>query len=283
MAYPLELTLADVQLKAVHNSYGTGKRTIAQQVTWNPGKPYRGGCCGIELDVVQKPGAWEWSVQHGGEYTGSKSVQLAHYLGQLNDWSAAQRRDHAPIFVHVDLKDSQGSHADFADEFDGYVREAMPDATFFGPAELLGGEATLLDAALAYGWPTVAEAWGQFIVCLSGGQRQRTDVYLQTNLFGRLCFADRDVNATILAGNVDPRAEPNRVIYNLRYDKLGALQRLIDPQYRRALIFRVYEVNDEETWQRAQKLGANLLATDQLFVTRWALASRECPLCPIGG
>jgi hypothetical protein len=281
MRYPTELTLADVCVKAVHNSYGTGKRKITEQLEWNADRPHRGGCCGVELDVVQENGGVRWCVQHGGEYTDAKSGQLAATLAKLDQWSAQRAGDHPPVFIHFDLKNSRGHHADFPDQFDDYVRAAMPAAQFFTPGELLGGADTLLDAALDHGWPALGEAWGTFIAVLSGNQGQRTKVYLETDLAARLCFADRDIGDTVVEGTFDPRDEPNRIIYNFRYHKLGAVPRLVAPEFRRALLFRVYEVNDEATWQRARQLGVNLIATDQVFFTKWAVASAGCPVCPL--
>ena len=279
MEFPHTASLSSLAVKTVHNSYGVNKQTLAKQLTWHPDHPYRGGSCGVELDIAQHASEPRWCVSHDARYTGSKSAQLARYLGQLDDWSAERNGDHPPVFINFDLKNSPGDDAAFAESFDLYVRKAMPRSQFFTSADLLNGHATLL-AAARNGWPTLQEVWGRFIGVLSGQQHRRSSSYCADPSM-RLCFADRDVGGDILDGTIDPEAEPNRVIYNFRYDKLAGLTQLIAPEFRDALLFRVYEVNDEDSWNLARSLGVNLIATDQVFVTKWALASRECPLCPI--
>ena len=277
--FPHAASLSSLAVKTVHNSYGVNKKSLAAQLTWHADHPYRGGCCGVELDIAQHATEQRWCVSHDAKYSGTKSVQLARYLGQLDDWSADRKGDHPPVFINFDLKNSPGFDAQFAVGFDAYVRAAMPRSQFYGPADLLNGHATLL-AAARNGWPALEQVWGRFICVLSGQEHRRTASYI-ADPSTRLCFADRDVGSDILEGTIDPRAEPNRVIYNFRYDKLAGLTQLIAPEFRDALLFRAYEVNDEDSWNLARSLGVNLIATDQVFVTKWAVASKECPLCPI--
>jgi hypothetical protein len=279
MEYPMASSLSSLVVKAVHNSYGVNKRTLAEQLTWNANRPYRGGACGVELDIAQHRTANRWCVSHDADYSSTKSAQLSRYLSGLDAWSAERNNDHPAVFIHFDLKNSPGDDAAFAVAFDDYVRAAMPRARFFEPGALRQGHATLFDAALN-GWPTLEQVWGRFICVLSGQQQCRTDSY-SADPSPRLCFADRDVMKDILEGPIDPRTAPNRIIYNFRYDRLAGLTQLIAPEYRDALLFRVYEVNDEDSWNLARAIGVNLIATDQVFVTKWALASSECPLCPI--
>jgi hypothetical protein len=282
MNYPKDVSLAKIRMKAVHNSYGNAKKTVGEQLTWNLDRPYRGGCCGLEFDLIQNAAGTAWSVQHGSKYSSAEVDQLETYLGDVDRWSADQNSDHPPIFLHFDVKNAPGTHADFAEAFDDYIRSAMPNCEFYSPGNHVHGADTLLEAGIEAGWPTVGEVWGHVICCISGNQEARKSAYVGNPLdHDRLCFVDRNVNDTIEAGTTDPEAEPNRVFYNFRYDRLATTPQLIVPWYRPALIFRAFEVNDWESWDRAKALGVNLFATDQVFVTKWALAAADCPLCPI--
>ena len=156
----------------------------------------------------------------------------------------------------------------------------MSGSMFYTPGELLGSAATLLDAASS-GWPTARAIWGRFICCMSGGELDRTWTYVDCSLNERLCFVDRNVNETIETGSTFPLDQPNRLFYNFRYDRLVATKLLVEPEFRPALLFRAYEVNDDVSWAKACRLGVNLIATDQVYFTTWASVAQDGPLGPI--
>ena len=94
----VDLPMQQIRVKAVHNSYGVAKLPIADQLTWHADRPYKGGSCGVELDIVQDVKGWSWSVQHGGKYSKSTKGQLSAYLTELDRWSAEQGGAHSTHF-----------------------------------------------------------------------------------------------------------------------------------------------------------------------------------------
>lgn len=264
------LLFSGASFKASHNSYSF-KPPVVRQLAWDSRKRYRAGCRGLELDVVQRKGGWDWSVQHGGGYVSDKAVQLQAYLGGLAEWSADMQGKHEVVTVHIDLKNSEGADSAFPAEFDSYLAKAMAGADVFTPGELLGSQTTLLSAAQDHGWPPIDELRGKFLFCLTGHQMSRTEKYTSGSQAQRLCFCDWDVNVAIDRPIPDP-GQPNRLFYNFYPLPYNAewVDALLTIAGREAFVIRAYEVNDHTRWRLALKAGVNVLATDQVFYTPWA-------------
>lgn len=269
----MDAAYSALQFKASHNSYGH-QGTLIQQLRWDAQQPHRGGCRGLELDIVQPSRRWAWSVQHGGEYSDEPTDQLSHHLAQLAVWSS-QWADHDPITLHIDLKNAKRSHQDFPEAFDDYLATHLGADRILPAGSLLNGRPDLLTAVKIDGWPSLEELRGRFIVCLTGGQKKRTESYLATGLADRLCFCDYDLGVAY-ASSLPDELPPNRVFYNFFPMPSQAWVKTIgDLRKIRYVVIRGYGINDDYTWQACKDAGVNVLATDQVFQTPWAVIGDE--------
>jgi len=144
-------------------------------------------------------------------------VTFVSALGEIARWSEAHPR-HVPIAIHVETK--QATVADdlpdlglttalpfdaaAADALDAEIRSAIPVAHIITPDEVRGAHATLEEAVLAGGWPTLADARGRIFFLLEGAA---IDAYVTgaPGLVGRLMFANAPPGtphaAVVIAGN----------------------------------------------------------------------------------
>jgi hypothetical protein len=120
---------------------------------------------------------------------------LIDCLGVVKAWSDANPR-HLPITIVIEAK-SEGflfiepipfGPAEF-DDLDAEIRFVFPDAQLITPDHVRGGAATLEEAVLKRGWPTLAEARGRVLFALDNPGAERLD-YLQghPSLTGRVMF-----------------------------------------------------------------------------------------------
>lgn len=269
-AASLDLPLSAAAFKASHNAYEIDKVSLADQLAWTPETPQQGGCRGIELDVHQEEkdtDHWRWSVSHDGKYDSDPDTQLSAYLRVLARWAATPSQVHGPMLVHIDLKDSFFDHSKFADQIDLYIQSALPGVSFYYASTLLGGNASLLDAVTARGWPTVGDLRHKVLVCLTGNQAARTDTYIAQMVAGkkRLCFCDREITEDLGSGTqVTVSKAPNRLILNFdmmsgdcQVPVAGSIDAL--PQ----VLLRAYAL-PPSLWRDAVNAGANILSMDIL-------------------
>jgi hypothetical protein len=147
----------------------------------------------------------------------SHHVTFVSALGEIATWSEAHPR-HVPIAIHVEAK--QATVADdlpdlglttalpfdaaAADTLDAEIRSAIPVTEIITPDEVRGAHATLEEAVLAGGWPTLAAARGRIFLFLEGAA---VDAYVAgaPGLVGRLMFVNARPGAphaaVVLAGN----------------------------------------------------------------------------------
>src|SRR6185295_10023709 len=102
----------------------------------------------------------------------SSCLTLVDCLKILKKWSDAHP-DHVPILVSFNAKDDslpngQGTQAlkfDAAayDALDAEIRSVMKPSDFLSPDAVQGNAATLREAIVTRGWPTLGEARGKFI------------------------------------------------------------------------------------------------------------------------
>lgn len=266
----LELPLSVAAFKASHNAYEIDKVSLADQLAWTPDAPEQGGCRGIELDVHQEQKdteAWRWSVSHDGKYDSDPDNQLSAYLRVLSRWAATPDQVHGPMLVHIDLKDSFFDHSKFADQIDRYIQSALPGVSFYYASTLLGGNASLLDAVAARGWPTIADLRQKVLVCLTGGETIRTEAYIAQLVVGRkrLCFCDREITDELTMGTqVTVSDAPNRLILN--FDMMSGACEVPAAGSIDALphvLLRAYALPPSR-WSDAVNAGANILSMDIL-------------------
>lgn len=249
------LRLNDIVAVGTHNSYKQAipPADMARLIAADPraeaidyahrplGEQLDAGMRQVEIDVYRddaggryaRPGddpamsAPGFKVMHmPGVDRRSSCITLALCLRELRTWSDAHP-DHAPILILLNAKDAPTPLAPEPEPFDaaGFdaldteLRRALPDDRRITPDEVQGGKATLRDAVLAGGWPTLAKARGRFIVALDEGPA-KVALYrgARRSLEGRVMFVNTDEAspaAAYLTLN-DPVAEGPRIAAAVR-------------------------------------------------------------------
>ena len=256
--------------KASHNSYDRDEQPITTQLQFHPDDPSACGCSGLELDIWQSNSEWKWSVSHTGGYSSKAENQLSAYLRQLRSWSD-QNPSHRVIELHIDIKNTPMSNAEFPAQFDAYLREYLPSSMLFTPSRLMTPESSdLVAGAQLNGWPALKLLAGKFIVCLSGNEGRKA-TYALTEPRERLCFADLELET-------DPVQFPDfnrgsRVIMNYHlYDRLSEnwIPQLQEMARQPGFLTRGYVLNDASIWEKAQVACLNIMATDRVSGHSWA-------------
>lgn len=215
--YPLDQTLRVNHLQAVgtHNSYhlkttkGVAEwdyshATLTEQLELQ-------GVRQFELDIHWLPDEGRFAVHHLPDVDqGTTCEYLTECVAELRRWSDAHRGHH-PIAVFIEAKDD----IDFAedekiaphmDALDAELRAAWPDRRI-EPDDLRGTHATLREAVIKDGWPTLGDARGTVIFVLLDRQREpgkplHDYTHGLTSLNGRAMFAtglESDPFAAVLA------------------------------------------------------------------------------------
>jgi hypothetical protein len=255
-----------VSFKASHNSYDRDE-TLVQQLAWDPNQPWQGGCRGLELDINQSEDGNYWSVGHVGGYS-SKERQLSQFLNELRVWSQ-DGPDHDVVTLYLDLKEV---HEGFADDLDQYVSQYL-GRPIYRPGELMGAQSSVPNGARAYGWPTLNQLRGKFIVVLSGDSDAKA-AYSNEDPRERLCFADKDRDADE-SPESNTRVFFNYHLYESDHDEWGPVFRAqaTNP----ASICRGYVINEGDFWDNALAAGCNIPSTDKVRNHDWAMVSRSAP------
>jgi hypothetical protein len=163
--------LSHVTTVGVHNTYDPAAYPFLAQALDN-------GSSLIELDVWPDIVTHEWKVSHSNPlgnsnncvaasttadlYRGGANKDLESCLDDIRIWLAAHP-DHAPVTLKLEMKTGFSDNGGLGpDELDAAFRAHLGGAVF-KPADLLGGYATLDDAAKADNWPTVDAVHGKVI------------------------------------------------------------------------------------------------------------------------
>jgi hypothetical protein len=134
----------------------------------------------------------------------SRCWTLVECLEQVRDWSRAHP-DHVPIAILVELKtdvipDPLGVFVQplpigpaELDALDAEIRSVFSDDEVITPDDVRGDAATLEEAVLAGGWPTLGDARGKVLFLMDNGEPLRSD-YLagHPNLEGRVLFTNAE-------------------------------------------------------------------------------------------
>jgi hypothetical protein len=282
MAYG-SLKFHQCRFKASHNSYERDE-DLHQQLSWSASQPWQGGCRGLELDI------WRHSDASPGTSLGyftvahstPGNVPLANHLGHLLSYHA-NRLDHDPVLVTLDIKSSQGSASAFAAEIDHYIGEWFDRSLVYKPADLRARTPLprLIDVVRRAGWPRIDELQGKFVFCLSGteGWKRR---YTELASPGSLCFADFDVADDRSYEQLAPTLPTDRVFLNMHvfsddYDDW----KLSVPRLRKdGYIVRAYVLDSKGIWGKAMSAGVNVLSTDEVRGKTWAHVGQD-PFDPL--
>ena len=129
-------------------------------------------------------------------------LSLVSCLEQIEGWSDANP-SHLPIAVLLELKDDPLSFGSFTfttpepwtaaamDSLDAEIRSVMDPSDLITPDDVRGAHATLEEAVLSDGWPTVGDARGKVMFLMDNSGSYRTD-YLagHPSLQGRVLFTN---------------------------------------------------------------------------------------------
>jgi hypothetical protein len=132
----------------------------------------------------------------------STCLTMVACLATIEAWSDANP-SHLPIAVLVELKDDPLSFGEFTfttpepwtaaamDALDAEIRSVVGPDDVITPDDVRGGAATLEEAVLSTGWPTLGEARGKLMFLMDNGGSYRTR-YLDghPSLAGRVMFTN---------------------------------------------------------------------------------------------
>ena len=130
-------------------------------------------------------------------------LQLTDCLGEIEAWSAAHPW-HLPIMVWMEPKDEDldgaipelMTIAGHYEELEETILGVIPRAEILTPDDLRGDHATLPEAILAEGWPTLGALRGKVLFSmLDSGSNRAAYLEPADNLAGRLLFVDSDSEA----------------------------------------------------------------------------------------
>ncbi len=134
----------------------------------------------------------------------STCLSLVACLDAIEGWSDAHP-SHMPIAILLELKDDEVPVSGFPfvvpdpydaaamDALDAEIRTVMAPDDMITPDDVRGGAATLEDAVLDTGWPTLGESRGKVMFLMDNGGDRRTD-YLagHPNLEDRVMFTNAE-------------------------------------------------------------------------------------------
>jgi hypothetical protein len=165
------LRVTDVTMRCTHNSYHVEPAEPlddSHRYTHAPLDVQLGelGVRAFELDVHVGADFPVFHIPLGLDDV-SNCPNLGACLGVINTWSASEPEHHL-IVVWIEIKDELDDGADIKDydALDAVIRGALPPERLYEPAEFKRGHATMREALLAEGWPTLGETRGQVMLVL---------------------------------------------------------------------------------------------------------------------
>ncbi|HWP64881.1 MAG TPA: phosphatidylinositol-specific phospholipase C1-like protein [Candidatus Limnocylindria bacterium] len=157
---------------------------------------------GMAPPVMFEPGMKVFHVQEVDFET--TCATLVECLETIRNWSSDNRR-HLPIVVLIEAKDDpiiDPLNLGFAvplpfdeaafDALDAEIRSVFPPRKLITPDDVRGTHATLEEAILTDGWPTLREARGKVMFLLDNEGKQAIYTAGHPNLEGRVLFTNAD-------------------------------------------------------------------------------------------
>lgn len=189
------LRVTDVTMRCTHNSYHIEPARPfddTHRYTHAPLDVQLGelGVRAFELDVHSGAGFPVHHIPFGIDEL-STCADLGACLGVIDGWSAANAEHHL-LVVWIEIKDElDGVYIEDYAAFDAVIRGALPPERLYEPDEFKRGRATLREALLAEGWPTLGETRGQVMVVLLDVDEPHNRDYTNNyaTLDGRAMFA----------------------------------------------------------------------------------------------
>ena len=207
--YPLdaELTLSDVQLLGTHNSYHLAPEEFLVEDLDYSHAPLTTqladyGVRQFELDVNRVDPTDPIEVFHIFFVDEGTTCRLfTDCLGQMKAWSDLNP---AHVTLIVMLEPKNPFDAGLADslwtQLEEEVLSVWPRDRVIAPADVQGAAATLSEAVTTTGWPALGDGRGKILFALlDGGEHRDSYTHGESDLDGRLFFADSDPGAPYAA------------------------------------------------------------------------------------
>lgn len=215
-----ELRVNHLQTKGTHNSYhiAPGDGTIVPlEYTHAPldVQLAEQGVRQLELDVHWTAFTKSFAVYHEGFDKKTTCPTLKECLSLVQAFSAKHPAHH-PLFIQIELKDTitEAEAEDYFARLEGEVLAVLPRERLLTPDDVRGGGASLREAIVSKGWPTLGATRGKvafFIDNKSDAQMYYTRGHSDIN--GRLMFIDGEPSdpwAGVLLAN-DPISGASRI------------------------------------------------------------------------
>lgn len=187
----------DAVAKGTHNSYHVQSEGVTMEELAYTHAPLEvqldeQGVRHFELDIDRADGV-TFRVRHIAVIDeGSHCPTLAECLGTIDAWSAAHP-GHGPVLALLEVKEAVDAEEapEWLDALDALVASSIAPERLLTP-DRVQGDAVDLQAAIAAGWPTLAEVRGQVMIVLY--DRGLRDAYTrgETSLAGRPMFPMTD-------------------------------------------------------------------------------------------
>lgn len=263
-----------------------GGLEVEKLLTFFSETSWKGGCQGLSFDIVQNPNRiafdenWEFVVQRGGKYL-SNNPNLRKILKKIRHWSDSHPGHHV-ITIHINLKQNStfGDDRVFCEKIDQILAEELSSDRIYRPAFLLRDASNLLEGVKKYGWPSLEDLRGNFIVVLSGDDSKRLVsrrrmVYTYMEPYKRLAFVD--VDQEVAERYIKEYKgiknfyyqEGARVFLNIKYG-LSDWEKFSKQASQEGFITRVWKVDSQREWNLVKEAGVNLIATNKVYKSRWA-------------
>ena len=215
-------------------------------------------------ETLKKPGLKVFHIQEIDFR--SHCLLFTEGLKELKIWSKSHP-EHLPIIITINAKDKIIDIPDFRhplpfnaealNVIDKEIRAVLDESQLITPDLVRENSATLEEAILTKGWPTLEESKGKFLFVLDeGGEKQEAYIENHPSLQNRVMFTNSSVGnpeAAFLIIN-DPIKNKEQI---KNFVKQGYLVRTrADAGTWEA------RKNDYNRWQAALESGAQLISTD---------------------
>jgi hypothetical protein len=198
MIYPLDnhLRLNQLQIKGTHNSYHKKPRILLHE-GWNYSHASLydqldgQGVRSLELDLHISRDGKRLEVYHVAVLDeGSTCKMFEACLKEIRDWSDGHA-GHVPLIIWIEVKDVTGGRKiKSLHRIEDAIRRHLGDRLIM-PDDIKGSYASLREALLQRGWPTLREVQGKVMFVLLNKKSRHTRNYTRnyTSLDGRVMFA----------------------------------------------------------------------------------------------
>lgn len=214
----------------------------------------------------------------------SNCLTFKKCLQELKLWSN-NHPTHEPIYITMNAKDDTIKLPGFTKpekftpevytQLDGVILSILGKQKLIIPDDIRGNSATLEEAVLKKGWPTMSKSKGKFLFVLDEG-KSKTDDYIKnhSSLKGRILFTNSAVGSPEAAFLIVNDAIKNLEKIKENVKKGYIVRTRADADTRQA------RTNDYTSFEAAKASGAQIISTDYylkstLFPSNYSVSFEE--------